>query len=285
MTYLRFTPASPLNTYINGIYYRDQPMPYPREKILAMPWLNLMINLGGALSAYEVNHTEPFITCTDSWWVGLRTTCHVIDWSPDMQLFVIDFKPGGAYPFLRFPLSELHNQVVSLDLLWGNFATEFRERLYAAPTVEARFALLECLLLERLTLVQHRPIPSGLAAVQYAIERIASEQGALSIRALSDQIGISQKHLIALFKQLVGGTPKELARMFRFHQVIQSLDPTQPIDWTRIAHQALYYDQSHFNKDFESFTGHSPSEYLCLRRQIYAENPHHAPYFRQLITG
>jgi methylphosphotriester-DNA--protein-cysteine methyltransferase len=169
---------------------------------------------------------------------------------------------------------------VALDVIWGQFAAEIRERLYAAPTIQARFKLLETLLLTRLCEAQH-----GLDAVQYAIGQIIKRQGTLSIQALSDQMGMSQKHLITQFKRMTGGTPKELARMYRFQHILYSIDTTQPVDWTRVAHQACYYDQSHFNKDFESFTGHNPGDYLRLRQRIQAENPQHAPYVRQLLTG
>ena len=55
--------------------------------------------------------------------------------------------------------------------------------------------------------------------------------GVLSITALSDEMGISQNHLGTQFKWLVGGTPKELARLYRFERAIRSIDPTQPVDW------------------------------------------------------
>jgi AraC-like DNA-binding protein len=61
-----------------------------------------------------------------------------------------------------------------------------------------------------------------------------------------------------------------LARLYRFEHVLRSLDPTQPVEWTRIAQQSGYYDQSHFNKDFTAFTGHCPTDYLQLRRRVYA---------------
>jgi AraC-like DNA-binding protein len=191
----------------------------------------------------------------------------------------VSFKPGGAYPFLQLPLSELHNQVVPLDALWGHWAAEIRERMYAAQTIEARFALLEQYLLGRLS-----EAPHGLNAVQYALAQIARWCGALSIRALSDQMGISQNHLGTQFKRLVGGTPKELARLYRFEHVLRSIDPTQPVDWTRAAYESHYYDQSHFNKDFLEFTGHNPTEYLRLRRRVHDENPQRAEYLRLLPT-
>jgi AraC-like DNA-binding protein len=273
-------PSAPLNSYINYLYYRDVPMPYPRERILPLPTLDLKLNFGGAWHAYQADQVEPFAVCSESWWVGLWGVYHLVDWPPDVQFFMVQFKPGGAYPFLQFPLSELHNQVVSLEAIWGQFAGEIRERLDAAPTIAARFALLERLLLARL-----REAPYGLNAVQYAVAEIARHHGALSMKALSNQMGISHKHLIAQFKQLVGGTPKELARLYRFRHILHSIDPTQGVDWALVAQQSLYYDQSHFTNDFKRFTGHSPSDYLRLRRRVQAENPEHAKYLRQLPTG
>src|SRR5260370_26222049 len=89
-------------------------------------------------------------------------------WPQNMHLLTVSFKPGGAYPFLQLPQSELHNQIISLDTIWGRWAAEIRERLYGAPTIQARFALLEQLLLGRLC-----DGPHGLKAVQYALAEIS----------------------------------------------------------------------------------------------------------------
>jgi AraC-like DNA-binding protein len=115
----------------------------------------------------------------------------------------------------------------------------------------------------------------GLDIVQYAIEQIERYDGGLSMRALSDHIGISENHLGTQFKRVVGVTPKELARFYRFAHVVLSIDPLQPVDWTQLARQANFYDLSHLNKDFLAFTGHNPTDYLQLRRRFYDENPGH----------
>jgi AraC-like DNA-binding protein len=277
MSAILHIPSPPLNDYIKNLYYVDGLAPYSHEKILPDPGLDLKINLGGAVQAYEADQAKPFASCSDSWCVGLWSASHVVDWPPDMQFFGVTFKPGGAYPFLQLPLSELHNQVVPLDAIWGHSAAEIRERLYSAPTIRAQIALLEQVLLVHL-----REAPHGFNAVQYALAQIARQHGVLSIRALSDQMGISQNHLGTHFKRLVGGTPKELARLYRFGQVLRSIDPTQPFDWAEVAYQFCYYDQSHFNKDFVEFTGHNPTEYLRLRRRVHDENPQGAHYLRSL---
>jgi len=280
MTFISHTPSPPLNFYINSFYSPNESLPLPREKILPLPGLDLKINFGGGFQVYDADQSKPFTTLTESWVLGLWTKSHVVDWPEDLQYVGVNFKPGGAYPFLGLRLSELQNQVVSLDALWGRFAAELRERLYAAPTIQARFALLEKILLARL-----RGIPPGLEPVQYAVAEIARHHGTLSIRRLSDSMGMSQKHLIVQFKQMAGCTPKELGRLYRFGDILASIDPTQPVNWTLVAHQFYFHDQSHFIRDFREFSGHTPSDYLRLLRQLHAEKPDRTQHLRLLPIG
>lgn len=271
MDYISRIPAPPLKAYIEDLYYLAGPSPYPRLKVSPDAMLHLMVNLGQPFEVYAPDQTTPFATCSESWWIGLWSQYWIVDWPQPVQFYGVHFKPAGVYPFLRLPLSELHNQVVPVDAIWGQFAAEIRERLYAAPTVQAGLALLERLLLARLV----EP-PPGLDVVQYAIAQLARRHGALSIQALSDQIGISQNHLLTQFKRMVGVSPKELARFYRFAHIVYSLDPSREVDWGRIVHQSCFYDLSHLNKDFVEFTGHNPTDYLRLRRRFHDENPNHS---------
>jgi len=273
---IRYVPPPPLDANIDAYYYCDAPVLYPRERILPAPWFSLLINFGGPIIAYEPDRAEPFAFCTDSWWVGLRTTYHIVEWCAPIRFILVDFKPGGAASFLPFPLAELHHRVVPSEALWGSFAREIRERLAVMPTVSDQFALLDRLLLTRLT-----SAPRGIAVVRQAIDHILQVQGRASIRGLSDQLGLSQKHLITHFKHLVGGTPKEMSRIIRFEHIILSTNSAHPVDWTHVAHHFGYTDQAHFSKDFASFTGHNPTSFWRLRRQVFAEHPAHAT-LRQL---
>src|SRR5215207_7113499 len=280
MSYIVYVPSAPLSSYIKYFYYPNGSVPTPRERILPLPVLDLKINFGGSLRVYDADHAKPLATLSESWIVGLWNKHHLVDWPAEMEHLGVSFKPGGASPFLKLPLSELHNQVLPLDVIWGNFAAEIREQLYNAPTLQARFALLEQCFLARLDAP-----PSQLKAVQWAVTELARNHGGLSIRMLSEQMSMSQKHLITRFKQIVGCSPKELARFYRFAHILNRIDLAQPVDWTSIAHQFFYHDQSHFVREFREFTGYAPSHYLRLRRQIHAENPERAQHSRLLPAG
>jgi AraC-like DNA-binding protein len=269
MTYIRYIPSPPLNAFIEDLYYLDGPSPYPRQKALPVAASNVMINLGDPFDVYKPEQAKPFITCIDSWWVGIWSTYHSVDWPPNVQFYGVHFKPGGSFPFLQFPLSEINGQVVPLDAIWGS--SEIRERLHAASSVQAGFILLEASLLARL-----HDAPQSLKLVQGALGEIARHHGDLSIRVLSDHMGVSQNHLGTQFKRLVGVPPKEAARLYRFAHALRLIDSAEFVDLTCLTYQSGFYDQSHFNRDFIAFTGHSPSEYVQLRQRVQAENPEHA---------
>lgn len=271
MAYISYIPSHPLSDYIYDLYYIGGRAPYPRLKVFPMPVSHLILNLGDEFRWHGSGKTGRDALSTDSCWVGLWSQHYIVDWPSEVKFFGVHFKPGGAYPFLQFPLSELHNQVVSLDTIWGKFAAEIRERLYAAPAFQTGLALLEQLLLARLGETRH-----GLDLVQYAVGEIARHLGTISISALSDRIGISQNHLGTQFKRVVGVPTKELTRFYRFAHVLRSIDPAQPVDWAQVAQSSHFYDQSHLNKDFLAFTGYSPGDYLRRRRCFHAQNPEQA---------
>ena len=245
-------------------------VPFRHEKIPPTPVLNLQINLGDAFYMVEADRLSSPITLAESWLGGLYGVHHRVDWTPYLRLYGARFYPNGAHPFLDFPLSEVYNQIVPLDAVWGQWASELRERLHAAPTFKAGLLLFERVLRDRLRDTRRTTDEQNI--VGYAIAAIRQDHGTVSIRELSDQIGISQNHLGTLFKRVVGTSAKELARLYRFEHVLRSTVHSHSIDWTQIAQQCGYYDLSHLNKDFVAFTGQSPTDYLSLRPRVHTEN-------------
>jgi AraC-like DNA-binding protein len=268
MTYTSHLPRPPLDDYIDDIYHLDAPPPAARLRVFPMPTLHLMINLGSGFDV-RVGDQARIVALSESWCTGMWDIYHDVRYpASNISLYGVHFKPGGAASFLRTPMSELRNQIVPLEAFWGVRASEIRERLATAPCVQSGLSLLEGLLLERF-----RKASKKLCLVQYAVSELARRQGSLSIRALSDQAGVSHNHLGLQFNDFVGLTPKELARIYRFTQVLSAIEPSRAVDWTRVANQTGYYDQSHFNKEFAAYTGLSPTNYLQQRSRLAAESP------------
>jgi methylphosphotriester-DNA--protein-cysteine methyltransferase len=149
-----------------------------------------------------------------------------------VRLVGVHFKPWGMSPFTGIPATELRDRWVPLDAVW-----------------------------------QH----SSDGLVRHAGGRLETSRGAVLVGALADAAGVSGNHLAAQFKSHVGVTPKRVARIYRFARLIVSVDALRPVDWSDLAHTAGYFDQAHFSREFKDFTGHTPTEYLALRRRFPAE--------------
>jgi AraC-like DNA-binding protein len=263
MAFVLHAVAPPLSGYINFLYQWQGPIPFPRDAIFPMPATDLKFNFADPWRVQQPGEGRPSSLRHESWCVGIWDRHHIVHYPVTPEFLGVSFRAGGAHAFLGIPLAELHNSVVSLDAIWGPFAAEATERLHAARTMERRFALAEEILLARL---REKPVASPI--VDHVAKRIAARHGAPRIGALCDEIGISHKHLITLFKQFVGCTPKELAQLHRFAHALGSIDVAKPVDWTSLAHDNDYFDQSHFTHDFEAYTGLNPTSYLKLRRSV-----------------
>jgi AraC-like DNA-binding protein len=278
MAFIWHTVSPPLAALVNCMYLADEPAPYARDAIFPLPAIDVKFNFGDPWRVQDPSGQAD--TMRDlSWVLGIWNRHHVIEWPERMQFLGISFKPLGAYAFLGIPLSEVHNSVVPLDAILGPLAMEAADRLHAARTPAQRFAIAEEILIARM---QDRL--SGSRIVHYATRRIIDTNGAVRIGKLCEETGVSRKHLITLFRRMIGCTPKELARLHRFEHALHSIDADRPVDWTAIAHENDYFDQSHFNHDFQAYTGLNPSAYLQLRRTA-REKPNHASILGMPAAG
>ena len=98
----------------------------------------------------------------------------------------------------------------------------------------------------------------------------------MAIGDLNVAAGVSSTHLAQRFKELIGVTPKRLARTHRFAATVFAINPAGPIDWGDLAAGAGYFDQAHFGHEFRAFTGLTPTQYIEVRRRFLREHPGHA---------
>jgi AraC-like DNA-binding protein len=189
---------------------------------------------------------------------GARTNCFVIDTIQEDRVFGIQFQPGGAFPFSRLPASETANRSVSLECLWPGAGNELRERLLAAPTIDAMFLLAERYLFAKLV----KPLELH-PAVTFAREQFCQRPHEISVASVLGQVGLSQRRFIEVFHEQVGLTPKAFCRVRRFQRLLEKVHHAREVDWIDVALECGYYDQAHFIHDFREFSGLAPTQYLA----------------------
>jgi AraC-like DNA-binding protein len=170
----------------------------------------------------------------------------------------VAFRPGGAFPFLRRPAGELRDTTVSLDAVWGQTAIDLRDRLLEAVTHRTRFEIVERALLTELSTDFERN-----GAVGFALRRFMAAPHTTTIASVSDQVGLSSKRFIQVFRNETGFTPKVFCRIRRFQQALDRMGVGKNIEWANVALDCGYFDQSHFIHDFRAFSGINPTSYLA----------------------
>jgi AraC-like DNA-binding protein len=236
-------PRRPLSAFVSSIWLADGyvPGPHQRERILPTGDCSLIIDLGAA-GAAGVS--------------GPQTESFIIETSAQFSVAGVQFRPGGAFPFFTVAMDELANLHVPLDVMWGGLASQLHEQVLEAATPVEKLDVIERLLAARL--VRGR---SAHPAVAYAIDAFERDPALVRIADVTGRIGLSHRRFLDLFTAEVGLTPKLFCRVRRFQSVLRRIRDGRRVEWADVALACGYYDQAHFIKDFQAFSGLNPSSY------------------------
>lgn len=244
-------PAAPwLEASYQG-YTEWSQTPVARSEAAA-PRVVLIVGLGGPLRVGDAE-VRSFVA-------GLTQRPTLTEFTERQCGVELRLTPLGAYRLFGVPMSELTDQVVDLDALWGTSAARLAERLAEAPGWAERFALLD----GELTRLADRG-PSPDAELEGAWRRLADSAGRLRIRELLDDTGWSRRRLAERFRRQTGLTPKALARLLRFEHATGLLLGSGHRSLSSVALACGYYDQAHLNRDFRELAGCTPTEYVRSR--------------------
>jgi AraC-like DNA-binding protein len=158
---------------------------------------------------------------------------------------------------LGVPASALAGRVVALEDLW-EAATERRlyDRLASARDTVAAAAALESALAERFASAVGQSARAQLAL--HAADRLTSAK----VNTVASDLGVSERHLRRVFRETLGVSPKEFARLERFHRALREARNGGRASWANIAVEAGYYDQAHLIAEFRAISGVTPRALL-----------------------
>ena len=265
-----YLPQPPLADFVAKFWlYEGHDPLHAKERLLPTGTVELVINLrDDTLRVSDRQNTDQFQNFPGSLICGAHSEFFVIDTADQASIMGVHFKPGGAFPFFELPADELHNMHLSLDALWGAEASYLREQLLEAATPETKFCMLEQALLAQAAwpLARH-------PAVAFALKEFHRMSHPRPISDVTEQIGLSSRRFIQVFREEVGLTPKLFCRVRRFQEVLHLIQRRQSVDWADVALTCGYFDQAHFIHDFQAFSGLNPTAYLAQR----SEHLYHVP--------
>lgn len=188
---------------------------------------------------------------------GLIDVPVILDVAEDVatETIGIEFSPQGAYRFFHFGLNDIQNKIYSLSDIMGTIGKQLVEQISNAASAQQKIDVLQQFLLKQLSLNSEDLI------FEYCINKITASKGKITVKELEKKTGYSSRWLNIKFQDKLGVSPKNLSSIIRFKQYYQAFINGKEGAFFKNDFYELYYDQSHFIKDFKRFTGLPPAKF------------------------
>ncbi len=181
------------------------------------------------------------------------------------RIIGIKFKQGGLHHLINKHIQPFCNNASILETVINDGIPQLIQMLSDAKKEEEIIKILnKYLFLKVSTKSKYSDI------IEFALKELEISESNTNISLICEQLNISNKHLITLFKRMVGLTPKQIDRLNKFNGVLKLIQKPEQLNWSSIAFACNYYDQAHLINEFKSFSGWSPKQYLM--RQTNPEN-------------
>lgn len=151
-----------------------------------------------------------------------------------------------------------------------DYIQQYVAQIKTAGDAISKVKLMEAMLVHHYKL--HNPVPDY---IDKAANLIVEKWGMLHVQDLLKESCMSRRTFERHFFQKVGLSPKYYARVRRLGYICSLIVGKKKVNWAAVLYEAQFYDQAHFIKDFEEFTGRSPQQYLKENNELanYVEKP------------
>ena len=168
----------------------------------------------------------------------------------------VRFYPHTACVFLNTEVSQFNNRIGELPAGIHTSIRELHSKLLDTTLMHSRIELLDEFLLHRLSLYETKLNKTAL--ISHVISELKQKDFFDNIENVASRYGITARYLQKLFIQHTGITPKLYSKINRFQNSLMLMSKKNST-LTDIAYECGYFDQSHFIREFKSFTGYIPS--------------------------
>jgi len=189
--------------------------------------------------------------------VGAMLESAVFQHSGTIDFLGVRFVPGAVTLFLDLEADALTARTHTGTDFWPE-AGALHDALGEIPPA-LRLPMLEAFLVRQLN--ERRRDELALRAMGI-IER---SRGLLTVGAIRESLGVTERTLQRSFNYAVGLTPKQAIRVARFRHAVALLAGREPPSLARLSVLTGYVDQPHFTRDFHALAGLTPGAYAAER--------------------
>lgn len=176
----------------------------------------------------------------------------------DTGLFSVLFRPHGVRLFFDQPVTEITNQSIDLEMIFGKDINNITEQIALAADNSVRISIFENYLISKF---QDKKEYS-FYRISESIKLIDKNKGIVKVDKLANAACLSNKQFDRVFSDFVGLKPKQFLRIVRFQNAIHQKQINGKQNMTELAHTCGYYDQAHFINDFKNLSGYTPKVFF-----------------------
>jgi len=224
------------------------------ERTIPIGCMHLIFHRGSQLFSSFENELQPrsFICGQTTFYTDVTSTGKI-------NMIVVVFQPYGAKAFFPMSMHEFHGKNISVTDIGDQSLVDLEKRLLDTTDNNECIRIIERYLLNRL----HSFTEYNLRRITAVIQGINKEPLA-TIPDLSQIACLSDKQLNRIFTEYIGSTPKEFTRIVRLQRALYSLQNYSKMNFAQLAYECGFYDQAHLIKEFKTFSGYTPKEYLAI---------------------
>lgn len=232
------------------------------QSVMPNGTIELIIHLSDE-KCYLNKNGSGFQASPDYTAIGLRTQVYQVRFLHKVKVFGIRFYPEAIQSIFSVPASGFTDSYEESIHLFGKTIHEWCEQLREKGSTAQRIKLAENFIRRRM---HHSP--HSVSYVEAAAEMIRQKKGLITIRDLNHSIPISLRQLQRAFGNITGISPKEYIRLTRLNAIHQYMNGIVKPNFTDIAYEFGFADQSHFIREFKSLTGEKPLSFTSKKEQI-----------------
>lgn len=265
MFYRKFAPPDLLAPFVECYFIWESEGVMPQPLIVESPpsgFCSIVFNYGNLY--YLQNKKYEKLPVPRQFVSGQSIYSYKLFLEGTIGIAGIVFKPAALATIFQLPLYEYTEERIDLyNVFKKDVVDKYSTLIQNAAGEDERVQILNDFLTQQYHLLRPEPDYIDLAA-----NLIIEKNGMLQVPDLLKDSCMSRRSFERKFFQKVGLSPKYFARIRRIGYLLNLIAGKKKVDWSAIFHECEFYDQAHFIKDFEEFTGRTPQQYLKENQEL-----------------
>lgn len=177
-------------------------------------------------------------------------------------VFQIVFYPGALYKLIGIPSTQINNEYIAADEVFGKEVHLINEQLFFAKNYNEMVQIANNFM---------RSLIKKQKKETHFIDAVCSSMlynpNPFSLIKAAQQSFLSTKQFERKFKERTGVNPKTFEQIIKFDNAFRLKNANPNFDWLKIAVECNYYDYQHLSKAYKDFTGLSPTAFHAIEEQ------------------